>query len=322
MTFGRERSVRPLTPRDISGVWGTLLLPLDTSGSIAWASLEHQTDTLVASGVHGLYAHGTAGEFHTLTTAEFDRVNALLAERCERVGLPFQIGATHAYAHETLDRVARAKQYSPGALQVILPDWLPVSAPECVDYLERVAEAAAPLPLVLYNPPHAKTHVSPEFLSELLDRLPTLVGVKMAGGDQDWYSHMGQAVHHPGKLRCSVFVAGHHLATGMRQGAHGSYSNVAAMSPRGAVAWYELMQHDPETALDVETRLLRFFEGHILPLQKAGFSNPALDKFLAAIGGWSDAGLHIRWPGRSVPTEALPAARRDAHALIPELFGA
>ncbi|MEQ4715514.1 hypothetical protein [Nonomuraea sp. B19D2] len=99
-------------------------------------------------GLDGLYAHGTAGEFHALGEDEYDRVNALLAERCEPHRLPFQIGAGHMSAQTCLARVGRARALRPGAIQVTLPDWLPLSRGEVVRFLARVAAAADPVPLV------------------------------------------------------------------------------------------------------------------------------------------------------------------------------
>ncbi|NGN64074.1 dihydrodipicolinate synthase family protein [Streptomyces sp. A7024] len=307
--------MKPLTAQDIAGVWGTLLLPLDDGDAIDWGRLEEQLDVLLGSGLHGIYAHGTAGEFHTLDEGEFDRINELLAERCTAAGLPFQIGASHPVAQTALARVRRARELAPGALQVILPDWLPLADDEAVAFLARVAAAADPVPLVLYNPPHAKTTVSPALLGRLLDEVPALVGLKTAGGDAAWYEQMRAHT-----ARCSVFVPGHLLATGIARGAHGSYSNVAALAPAGSVRWYETMLRDPAAALDMESRIAELFRRHIAPLQARGLSNPALDKFLAAVGGWADTGVRTRWPATPAPEEAVLPARRDAHELVPELF--
>ena len=94
--------MRPLTAETLRGVWASLLLPLNDDDSIDFARLRDQVDHLTGAGLHGLYAHGTAGEFQTLTEGEFDQINYLLA---------------------------------------------------------RVADVADGVPLVLYNPPHAKTQV-------------------------------------------------------------------------------------------------------------------------------------------------------------------
>ena len=282
-------------------MWATLLLPLNADDSIDFARLEAQVAVLASSEVDGLYAHGTAGEFQTLTEDEFDRINSMLAA----AGKPFQLGASHPSAQVQLSRVERAAKLAPGAIQVIVPDWLPLNARELLAFLQRVADVAGEVPLVLYNPPHAKTAVPPRQLCELAEVLPSLIGLKTAGGDKAWFDEAT-------KSGLAIFVPGHFLASMSLLGAHGSYSNVAALSPTGAV----------RTALDldVERRIAEFFAAHVAPLQKIGLSNPALDKFLAAVGDWADVGTRVRWPMQSATAEQVEAARPAARRLLPELF--
>ncbi|MGZ0146374.1 dihydrodipicolinate synthase family protein [Kribbella sp. WER1] len=293
--------MRPLTADSLRGVWATLLLPLNADDSIDWGRLQSQAQVLGETSLAGVYAHGTAGEFQTLTEDEFDRVNDVLAA----VGKPFQIGASHPSAQVQLSRVERAAKLAPGAIQVIAPDWLPLNPTEMLDFLRRVGETADGVPLVLYNPPHAKTAVTPEQLCELAEAVPSLIGLKTAGGDRAWFD----AALRSGP---AIFVPGHFLASMSALGAHGSYSNVAALSPNGAVA----TAHD----LDVERRIAEFFAAHVVPLQQAGLSNPALDKFLAAVGGWADVGTRVRWPMQAATAEQVAAARPAARDLLPELF--
>jgi dihydrodipicolinate synthase/N-acetylneuraminate lyase len=278
-----------------------LLLPLHADDSIDYARLESQTATLAATELDGLYAHGTAGEFQTLTEAEFDRINEILAA----AGKPFQIGASHPSAQLQLDRVRRAAELEPGAIQVILPDWLPLNDQESLDFLRRVADTAGDVPLVLYNPPHAKTRVGPDLLVRLAESVPSLIGLKTAGGDKAWFDEATRS-------GLSIFVPGHFLASMSLRGAHGSYSNVAALSPNGSVRYAR--------DVDVERRIGEFFAQHVVPLQKAGLSNPALDKFLAAVGDWADVGTRVRWPMASATPEQVDAARPVARSLLPELF--
>jgi dihydrodipicolinate synthase/N-acetylneuraminate lyase len=282
-------------------VWATLLLPLNTDDSIDFARLESQARVLGTTRVDGLYAHGTAGEFQTLTEDEFDRINDVLAA----VGKPFHIGASHPSAQIQLDRVRRAAALEPGAIQVILPDWLPLNDAEVLAFLQRVAGTAGDVPLVLYNPPHAKTPVGPHLLLTLAGAVPSLIGLKTAGGDKVWFDEAT-------KSGLSIFVPGHFLASMSLLGAHGSYSNVAALSPNGSVKYAR--------DLDVERRIAEFFGQHVVPLQKAGLSNPALDKFLAAVGGWADVGTRVRWPMTAATEADVEAARPTARRLLPELF--
>ncbi len=299
----------------LRGVWGTVLLPLSPAGQIDVGRLRDQLDVLTAAGLDGVYAHGTAGEFHELAEDEYDLVSTVVAEHAAAAGLPFQLGAGHMSARLSLDRIRRAARLAPDAIQVILPDWVPAAPAEVAAALDGLATAAGDIPLVLYNPPHAKTQLDPAALVRLADQVPQLIGIKVAGGDPGWYRGMRPVLD-----RLAVFVAGHTLASGLAQGAAGAYSNVACLSPAGAVAWYAQMRSDPDGAADLESRLQHFLGRHITPLQQRGYSNAALDKTLAHIGGWAAIGTRLRWPYQGVPEADAEALRPLARAAVPELF--
>lgn len=305
--------MQALNSGDLTGIWSTVLLPIEPGGTgeeIDFDRVAATLDAVLRSGVHGVYTNGTAGEFHTLSEAEYDRLHELVARRCAAAGVPYQLGASHPSGQLSLDRVRRAAALRPGAIQVVLPDWLPLGPDEVLAALTRMAEAADGVPLVLYNPPYAKTQVGPELLARLAAELPQLIGVKVPG----------VAVARGLTDRLAVFVAGHTLATAHAEGAAGSYSNVACMSPAGAVRWYALMRADPPAAVELERRLRGFLDRHIAPLGAQGYSDPALDKTLCAIGDWAPVGTRVRWPHRWVPEEAVPALRAAAWEAVPELL--
>lgn len=303
------------TSTRISGNWASLLLPINSDDSIDFARLWDAMDVLVAAGVDGIYSNGTASEFYTQSEAEFDRIQEMLANRCTAAGQPFIIGACHTDARQSLDRLRRAVALKPLAMQVILPDWWPVGVDEARDFLMQASEAAAGIPLILYNPPHAKRVLTPAEIAEAT-RGTAVTATKLTLGGEGWYEEARQHLSHLG-----VFVPGHHLATGMREGvAAGAFSNVACLSPIGAQRWTEMMKTDPATALDIETRIKGFVMGHILPFAEQGYSNAALDKLLAAIGGWADVGTRLRGPYRSIDPDAATALRAIAHQMIPEIM--
>lgn len=309
--------MRELTPAALTGTWATLLLPIDEDDRIGWDALAEQLARLVDAGVDGIYTNGSAGEFWTLSEDEFDRLTALVAEACTGAGLPFQVGAAHPSPQLASSRVRRARQVAPGAIQVVLPDWFPPSLAESVDYLTRIAEAAAPVPLVLYNPPHAKRVLAPAELSAVLDAVPAVVGVKVGDGDASWYDAM-----RPVADRVSVFVPGHHLATGYGHGAAGAYSNVACLQPRAAVDWWARVVADREAALSTERRIRAFLDTEVLPLQQRhGYCNAALDKLLAVVGDWAPLGTRLRWPYAGVPDDVVPGLRKALRDQLPEFAG-
>lgn len=306
------------TPRPaIGGNWASLLLPIAADNSIEFDKLGEEIDILIDAGVDGIYSNGTAGEFHNQTEAEFDRIQAMLAERCKASSMPFVIGACQPDPLIMLNRVRRAAALDPHAIQVILPDWWPLTDAEAIDFLKQAAEAADGIRLILYNPPHAKRVLAPKELGAVCAAVPEVIGIKLADGDTSWYA---EARRHLSGL--SLLVPGHHLATGTREGvAAGSFSNVACLSPRGAQIWTVSMRNDIDAALDLERRICTFMDAHIVPFrQEFGYSNAALDKLLSAIGNWGPVSTRLRFPYRSIDMAEAVRLRRIARAELPDLF--
>lgn len=310
--------MKPLSHETLRGNWATLLLATDKKGAVDFSRQSDEIDVLIASKPNGIYSNGTAGEFYTQTPDEFLRLSRLLAEKCEAAGVAFQIGVSHPCAQESLERLLLVRDLRPGAVQVVLPDWFPVNDREAVRFLAAMAENAAGIPLVLYNPPHAKRELTPREWAMLRQEVPSLIGVKTSDKESspEWY---GEVALHAGKL--AVFVPGHHLATGIRLGAAGAYSNVACLNPFAAQRWYDLMLADMEAALELESRIRRFMERCIAPfISRMNYPNHACDRFMALVGGWADVGACLRWPYDSIPLSHVAAVRDEARRIIPEFI--
>jgi len=310
--------VKPLKANEITGNWATLLLCTNKDGTIDFSRLGEELDILISSHPNGIYSNGTSGEFHTLNEVEFDKVNRLLAEKCENSEIPFQIGVSHMSAQIQLERLKRITQLKPSAVQVILPDWFPVTNNEAVSFLRKMSEVSGDIGLVLYNPPHAKRVLLPEDWAFLKRHIACLVGVKVFDyeGDDEWYAKVRQYAK-----GLSVFIPGHNLITGISKGANGTYSNVACLNPFAAQNWYETIKIDLKAALELEKRIKLFMRRFILPLiTKEKYSNPACDRFMAVIGGWADVGPFMRWPYRSIPIELAYKIRPEVEKLIPEFL--
>jgi dihydrodipicolinate synthase/N-acetylneuraminate lyase len=304
-----------LNANNLKGNWATLLLPVNADDTFNYAKLADEIDMLINAGVDGIYSNGTAGEFHNQTEQECDIINSILSEKCLQAGMRFQIGASHPSPIISLNRLKRAVAYKPDAIQVILPDWVVVTDTELIDYLKKLAELADGIPLVLYNPPHAKRVLQPVDY-QLLKQIPEVIGVKLLSRDAGWVEAMKQYASH-----ISIFVPGHFLASGVASGiALGAYSNVACINPKAAQNWWAMMQTDIAQALKIEQDILAFFAMCIAPLQQQGYSNPALDKFLAAVGGCYNVGTRLRWPYKWVPEEQVAAVQKQARQMIPYFF--
>ena len=93
--------------------------------------------------------------------------------------------------------------------------------------------------------------LTPADFGVLARAVPGLRGVKVAHSGAEWCAQF--LAEAPG---LSLFVPGHELATGISHGAHGSYSNVACLSPRGAVRW-----NRPSPLRNAQPRLRTFRAG-------------------------------------------------------------
>ena len=304
------------TSDDLKGNWSTLLLATDRGGMVDYGRLSDEIDVLVESHPDGIYSNGTACEFYSQDRDEFLKINMLLAEKCHASGILFQIGVSHPCAQESLARLKMALPLRPDAVQVILPDWFPVDDRAAISFMKVMAENAEGIPLVLYNPPHAKRVLEPEKWQMLKKEIPSLIGVKVYDENcsSKWYGEMRR-----NSQGISVFVPGHHLATGVKNGASGSYSNVACLNPFAAQKWYDTMCVDMESALELEVRIQHFMSECIDPfIVRMHYPNHACDRFMAIVGGWADIGSCLRWPYSSIPEEYVPVIRKRLNDLIPE----
>ncbi|MBL8339243.1 MAG: dihydrodipicolinate synthase family protein [Rhodoferax sp.] len=296
------------------GLWGTILLPVDARDQIDWSALSDELDLLVHSGLHGIYANGTAGEFHNQTDAEYERLVDLVARKARGAGMPFQIGVSCTNARVARERLRALRDVRPSAAQFILPDWWAPSQPELHAFLAGMQEVACGIPLVLYNPPQSKLRLDLDQIAALRAQYPLLVGAKLPGGDAGWYARRRALL--PG---FSVFVPGHTVAFGRPLGADGAYSNVACLGPRGALLHWQLSAESPERAGELESRIQQFMARYVLPLvQTHGLAHPALDKMMAEVGAWGPVRARMLWPHASAPDAAIRDARAALRDMLPE----
>lgn len=300
------------------GIWGAVLLPVVGKDSIDMGALGALVDILCGTGVAGIYTNGTAAEFFNQTEAEFDAIADVVLTRAGRAGVPVQIGVSNSNPRVARARLRRIAGSGAVAAQITLPDWWPPSTAEQARFIDGMGDAADGLPLILYNPPTAKVRLDVSGIAALRARSPVLAGVKVAGGDAAWYAARREML---GDM--SVFVAGHTVAFGRPLGADGAYSNVACLSPGGAVRHWDMIATDPAAARDLEARFRRFLQETMLPLARDhGLSDAALDKAMAAAGGWGVIGPDLLWPYSGASEEMVAAIRASARRLLPDLLEA
>ncbi|SHE53917.1 Dihydrodipicolinate synthetase family protein [Mariniphaga anaerophila] len=113
--------MKTLKNKEIYGNWATLLLATNNDGSVDYKRLNDEIDILIASSPNGIYSNGTAGEFYSQSEQEFLKVNELLALKCEKAGVPFQVGVSHMSPQISLERLKLIRHLRPGQCKLFYP---------------------------------------------------------------------------------------------------------------------------------------------------------------------------------------------------------
>jgi len=132
----------------LTGISGILVTPFDADGGLAPARQKPIVERAIAAGVHMLTINGNTSEFYTLTIDEAETMVRAAAQRVDgRVPLIAGIGR----GIEDACRLARTSVAAGvDALMIHQPPDPFVSPRGMIAYVERVAEAAGGLPIVLY----------------------------------------------------------------------------------------------------------------------------------------------------------------------------
>jgi 4-hydroxy-tetrahydrodipicolinate synthase len=132
----------------LTGISGILVTPFDKDDRLAPALMKPVIDRAVQAGVHILTANGNTGEFYGLTTAEAEQAVHAAAELIDgRVPLLAGIGRSIG---DALALTKASIKAGAAALMVHQPPDPFVAPRGVLAYVQRIAEAAQGLPVVIY----------------------------------------------------------------------------------------------------------------------------------------------------------------------------
>ena len=158
----------------LPGIAGILVTPFDGDDNLAPQLLRPVVDRAVKAGVHILTANGNTGEFYGLTTAEAERMVHAIAEHIDgRVPMIAGVGRSIG---DALALTKASVAAGASALMVHQPPDPFVSPRGTVEYVKRVADAGAGVPVVLYL---RNDGIGFDAI-EALCKVPGVVGVKWA----------------------------------------------------------------------------------------------------------------------------------------------
>ncbi len=168
---------------ELSGCGTALVTPFLADGSLDERALVRLVNWQIESGVNFLVACGTTGEASTMSEAENLRVIEITVNTSAG-RVPVFGGCTH---NATSEAVARAKKLAkiPGLDGILTanPYYNRPGQEGQYQHFRAIAEAVAPLPILLYNiPSRTGTNMEPATILRLAE-LANVVGVKESSGN-------------------------------------------------------------------------------------------------------------------------------------------
>ena len=158
----------------LDGISGILVTPFDAQNKIAPALQKPIVDRAIDAGVHVLVANGNTSEYYGLRSSEAEAMVAASAEHIAgRVPL---LGGVGRGVEEACDLAAASYRAGADGLMVHQPPDPFVSPRGVVAYVQRVADAANGLPVVLYLRNENIGHAA----IDALCAIPSVIGVKWA----------------------------------------------------------------------------------------------------------------------------------------------
>lgn len=304
-----------LTARNLAGMWAGLPVPWTPEDEIDEPALRENVRRMCRAGAHGVYTHGTTGEFYAQSCEEWKRVAAATLEEARAFGTPVQIGCTSLFTRDAVFRMAYAQKEGASAVQIAFPFWLEVSDSQAIRFLTEISHAVPGMPLVIYNTRRSRKTLTPPLLSRILDAGIEVIGCKGVRGADD-LRNLHEAAPH-----VRFFVAESQLAGWWKHGARGCYSSLIYACPRLMLRYYNLCKKGDPAAVQIAGKLQQLTGEFVTPRLKQGMYDTAFDRtFATATGFLSGALLFSRGPYDSATTEDVRQFRDWCAQTFPEFL--
>jgi len=172
-----------MEPAIFHGLGTAIVTPFNSDESIDHASLKKLVEAQIAGGVDFLVACGSTGEASTLSENETDEVvTSVIAAAAGRI--PVVAGCTHNSTREAVRRAQRIATIT-GLSGILTANPYYNKPTQQGQYLhfKAIADAVAPLPVLLYNiPGRTAANLLPETVVRLAE-LSNVVGIKESSGN-------------------------------------------------------------------------------------------------------------------------------------------
>jgi 4-hydroxy-tetrahydrodipicolinate synthase len=163
------------------GIYTPIITPFSADGSVDWDAYAEVIEQQIESGVAGIIAGGSTGEFYAMSKQERIQQFEFAAERIkDRV--EFMAGVNDMRVDQCLEFSLAARTAGAQSLLVAAPPYSLPSETELAAHVLKIEQAAG-LPIMLYNyPGRTGVEMGETFLSLVADNA-NVAGIKESSGD-------------------------------------------------------------------------------------------------------------------------------------------
>lgn len=292
------------------GITVPVVTPCTEDGRLNEKRLCEHIQFLERAGVKGIFVGGTTGEFINFSAQERQQQLTVALQSVEKIDVLYNI--TSMDRQEMENHIRFAREHGVRCVSVTAPYYHKYDKAALIEYFAAVSKLTEGLALFVYNMPGMTGNpVTPELLSELIQRCPNLKGVKDSSMDftnlQEFY------ISAPDGFEIITGNDAEILAS-LHLGCNGAIVALANVYPELCVGVYECYQ-------DGKLSIAQQYQAELIKLRKACRSTIPIvsHKYLLELRGMSVGGAHF--PMRDL-TEAeksvLRSAARSAERLLQE----
>jgi len=170
----------------LEGVYCALWTPTDQNGEVLWGSFERHLGFVLKSGVHGIMALGSTGEFPHLTITQRKELLARIISGCKTHGRQVIANVSDVQIRNVIELARHAKKLGADCVSILPPWFFPLEQRDLVEFFLEVARQAEAA-LALYNFPEVTGKKIELETIERIAREAKVVALKQSGEDFNYH---------------------------------------------------------------------------------------------------------------------------------------
>ncbi len=212
----------------LSGIFCALWIPTDDHGGVIWPALEQHLNWVLDSGVRGVMALGSTGEFPHLSLAQRKGILEKTVRICHGRALPVIANISDVQHRNVVELGRHARSLGVAAAAVLPPWFFPMQREDLAEFFIRIARQIE-LPLLLYNYPEVTGKKIELETVEQVARVVPVIAFKQSGAEFEYHHPLLQLA---ARLKFSLLTgADTRLAEALQLGCTGAVSGLANAAP-------------------------------------------------------------------------------------------